>query len=328
MRWFTRDQIGAALAGEGEPPAPRAGIDRPPSHRGLAVRRARERALEGLDEQQREAATTLRGPVVVLAGAGTGKTRVITRRIAHGVDTGAYSPGRVMARHLHGEGGGRDALAPAFPRRGRAWRRAPSTRPRSRSSTTSGRLSRAIRCPASSTTRCASSRTPPTRWESSRTPRPFATSRAGSSGARSRSAASRRTPLSGRRGSGGSRSGGSRSFTRAYEKLKDERRQLDFEDVLLACAGMLEAEPQVTRAVREQYRHFTVDEFQDVSPLQHRLLDLWLGDRRDICVVGDASQTIYSFAGADARFLLEFGQRHEGTRCPPGEEPSIRCRRS
>ena len=101
---------------------------------------------------------------------------------------------------------------------------------------------------------------------------------------------------------------------RAYEKLKDERRQLDFEDVLLACAGMLEAEPHVARAVHEQYRHFTVDEFQDVSPLQHRLLELWLGDRRDLCVVGDASQTIYSFAGADARFLLEFASRHEDTR--------------
>jgi DNA helicase-2/ATP-dependent DNA helicase PcrA len=101
---------------------------------------------------------------------------------------------------------------------------------------------------------------------------------------------------------------------RAYEKLKDERRQLDFEDVLLACCGMLEAEPQVVKAVREQYRHFTVDEFQDVSPLQHRLLELWLGDRKDICVVGDASQTIYSFAGADARFLLEFASRHESAR--------------
>jgi DNA helicase-2/ATP-dependent DNA helicase PcrA len=100
----------------------------------------------------------------------------------------------------------------------------------------------------------------------------------------------------------------------AYEKLKDERRQLDFEDVLLACAGMLEAEPQVAKAVREQYRHFTVDEFQDVSPLQNRLLELWLGDRRDICVVGDASQTIYSFAGADASFLLDFPSRYEGAR--------------
>ncbi len=98
---------------------------------------------------------------------------------------------------------------------------------------------------------------------------------------------------------------------RRYEKVKDERRQLDFEDVLLACAGMLESEPRVAAAVHEQYRHLTVDEFQDVSPVQHRLLDLWLGDRRDICVVGDASQTIYSFAGADPRYLLEFPDRYE-----------------
>ena len=95
-----------------------------------------------------------------------------------------------------------------------------------------------------------------------------------------------------------------------YEALKDERRQLDFEDVLLACAGMLEAEPRVAASVHEQYRHFTVDEYQDVSPLQNRLLELWLGDRKDICVVGDASQTIYSFAGAEQRFLLEFERRH------------------
>ncbi len=85
------------------------------------------------------------------------------------------------------------------------------------------------------------------------------------------------------------------ALQRAYEKLKDERRQMDFEDVLLTCAGMIEAEPRVAAAVREQYRHFTVDEYQDVSPLQNRLLELWLGDRRDLCVVGDASQTVYSF---------------------------------
>ena len=80
-------------------------------------------------------------------------------------------------------------------------------------------------------------------------------------------------------------------------------------------------------AVHEQYRHFTVDEFQDVSPLQHRLLELWLGDRRDICVVGDASQTIYSFAGADARFLLEFASRSRGrARRAPRDELPIGCR--
>ena len=66
--------------------------------------------------------------------------------------------------------------------------------------------------------------------------------------------------------------------------------------------------------IRDRYRHFTVDEFQDVSPLQHRLLELWRGDRRDICVVGDASQTIYSFAGADASFLLDFPSRYEAAR--------------
>src|SRR5215204_3158664 len=77
---------------------------------------------------------------------------------------------------------------------------------------------------------------------------------------------------------------------------------------------MLEAEPHVAASVHEQYRHFTVDEFQDVSPVQHRLLELWRGDRRDVCVVGDASQTVYSFAGADARFLLDFANAHEDAR--------------
>ncbi len=85
-------------------------------------------------------------------------------------------------------------------------------------------------------------------------------------------------------------------------------------DVLLTCAGMIEAEPHVAAAVREQYRHFTVDEYQDVSPLQNRVLELWLGDRRDLCVVGDASQTVYSFTGADARYLLDFGRTHEDAR--------------
>jgi DNA helicase-2/ATP-dependent DNA helicase PcrA len=96
---------------------------------------------------------------------------------------------------------------------------------------------------------------------------------------------------------------------RAYESVKDERRQLDFEDVLLATAGMIEAEPRVAQQVREQYRFFVVDEYQDVSPLQQALLELWLGDRQDLCVVGDASQTIYSFAGASADFLLGFPTR-------------------
>src|SRR5699024_5905561 len=74
-------------------------------------------------------------------------------------------------------------------------------------------------------------------------------------------------------------------------------------------------EPRIAATVRNQYRTFLVDEFQDVSPLQFRLLKAWLGDRDDICVVGDTSQTIYSFTGSTADFLLDFSQYfHHATR--------------
>ena len=84
---------------------------------------------------------------------------------------------------------------------------------------------------------------------------------------------------------------------------------IDFEDVLLLTVGMLEEDRDVRERIRDQYRYFTVDEYQDVSPLQQRLLNLWLGNRDDICVVGDAAQTIYSFAGATSSFLMGFTQR-------------------
>src|SRR5699024_10668682 len=84
---------------------------------------------------------------------------------------------------------------------------------------------------------------------------------------------------------------------------------IDFEDVLLILVGILESEPRIAATVRNQYRVFLVDEFQDVSPLQYRLLKAWLGDRDDLCVVGDTSQTIYSFTGATSDYLLDFGQQ-------------------
>jgi DNA helicase-2/ATP-dependent DNA helicase PcrA len=95
----------------------------------------------------------------------------------------------------------------------------------------------------------------------------------------------------------------------AYETLKQQERAIDFEDVLLLTVGMLEEDRDVRERIRDQYRYFTVDEYQDVSPLQQRLLNLWLGNREDICVVGDAAQTIYSFAGASSSFLLGFTKR-------------------
>jgi DNA helicase-2/ATP-dependent DNA helicase PcrA len=265
-------------------------------------------ALDGLDEYQREAAATLRGPVVVLAGAGAGKTRVITHRIAHGVDTGAYSPQRVMAvtfttkaagelrgrlRALGIEGvSAKTFHAAALAQLNYFWPQvAGDEAPRIVDNKVKllAHAADALRLrPDRATLRDVAAQI---EW---------------------RKVTMRSIEQYGRLGRsvGTIRTEALVELMTQYEKLKDERRQLDFEDVLLACAGMLEAEPRVAVAVREQYRHFTVDEFQDVSPLQNRLLELWLGDRRDLCVVGDASQTIYSFTGADSRYLLEFPTRY------------------
>lgn len=270
-------------------------------------------ALAGLDDRQLEAATALRGPVVVLAGAGTGKTRVITHRIAHGVDTGAYSPQRVMAvtftTKAAGEMRGRLRAMGVNGVAARTFHAAALAQlnffwPTLARDTAPAIVDNKVRLLAHAA-------------DGIRLDPDVATLRDVAS-----EIEWRKVSMMGIDDYAAARPGGVGRLSvdrvvalqRAYEKLKDERRQLDFEDVLLACAGMLEAEPQVAKAVREQYRHFTVDEFQDVSPLQNRLLELWLGDRRDLCVVGDASQTIYSFAGADARFLLEFPSRYEGAR--------------
>lgn len=98
---------------------------------------------------------------------------------------------------------------------------------------------------------------------------------------------------------------------RVYEEAKSRRGVIDFEDVLLLTAAILEDRPDIADQVRSQYRHFTVDEYQDVSPLQQRLLDQWTGTAAgSLCVVGDASQTIYSFTGATPDYLLNFRTRH------------------
>jgi DNA helicase-2/ATP-dependent DNA helicase PcrA len=99
---------------------------------------------------------------------------------------------------------------------------------------------------------------------------------------------------------------------RAYESVNADRGQLDFEDLLLLMAAAIENDKRIAAEVQERYRHFTVDEYQDVSPLQQRLLDAWLADRDDLCVVGDPNQTIYSFTGASPSYLREFGKRFPG----------------
>lgn len=265
-------------------------------------------ALDSLDPEQRRAAEIVRGPVAVLAGAGTGKTRVITHRIAYGVEEGTYTPNRVLALTFTSKAAGelRGRLramgvvgvqaktfhAAALAQLNYFWPTvAGDTAPRIVDNKVRllAHAADAVRLrPDTNTLRDIAAQI---EWRkvTMRSIDEFATLDR-SVGAVSASALV--------------------DLMAAYEKLKDERRQLDFEDVLLACAGMIESEPKVAGAVREQYRHFTVDEYQDVSALQNRLLELWLGTRRDICVVGDASQTIYSFTGADASFLLDFGRTY------------------
>ncbi len=265
-------------------------------------------ALEALDTAQRQAAEIVRGPVAVLAGAGTGKTRVITHRIAYGVEEGTYTPNRVLAltftSKAAGELRGRLRAMGVVGVQARTFHAAALAQlnyfwPTVAGDTAPKIVDNKVRLlahaadtmrlrPDTNTLRDVASQI---EWRKV-TMRSIDDYRAlgrtvGSIGADALA-----------------------DLMRAYERLKDERRQLDFEDVLLACAGMIESEPRVATSIREQYRHFTVDEYQDVSPLQNRLLELWLGRRRDICVVGDASQTIYSFTGAEARFLLEFGTRY------------------
>ncbi len=270
-----------------------------------------ESLLDGLDAEQRVAAQSLLGPLCLLAGAGTGKTRAITHRIAYGVATGVYAPGRVMAltftsraaaelrgrlRVLGATGvAARTFHASALSQLGFFWPQViGGTMPRILDS--KGRLlgqaAEMLRLKLDTATLRDLAAEIEWRKVSRLTLDQYA-----------EIVAQRPLPalLTAEK---------MIALHSAYEAIKDDRRQLDFEDVLLATAGMIETEPRVAQQVREQYRFFVVDEYQDVSPLQQALLDLWLGDRQDLCVVGDASQTIYSFAGASADYLLGFPTRY------------------
>jgi DNA helicase-2/ATP-dependent DNA helicase PcrA len=98
----------------------------------------------------------------------------------------------------------------------------------------------------------------------------------------------------------------------AYEQVKRSTGVIDFEDLLRAAVWAIEEHADVADQVHAQYRHFVVDEYQDVNPVQQRLLEAWLGGRDDVTVVGDASQTIYSFTGATSTYLLDFPRRFRG----------------
>ena len=269
--------------------------------------------LEGLDPEQRDVVLAPRGPVCVLAGAGTGKTRALTHRIAYGVHAGQTKPGQVLAVTFTARAAGelrtrlrvlgvdgvqaRTFHAAALRQLRWFWPRviggeAPQISP-SKVALLAEAASRCrvradrplLRDLAAEVEWAKVTQTPPDDYP--------------------------RAAVAARRASPGDLS--AEEFAHvyaAYEAAKREAGRIDFEDVLLLTVAMMQDSPPMLDEVRSQYRHFLVDEYQDVSPVQQRLLDLWRGDGEDLTVVGDASQTIYSFTGATPTFLLGFATRH------------------
>jgi DNA helicase-2/ATP-dependent DNA helicase PcrA len=269
--------------------------------------------LDGLDESQRVVATTWGGPLCVLAGAGTGKTRALTHRIAHGVAEGKYQAEQVLAltfttkaasemgqrlRTLGVQGVATRTFHSAALRQlqhfwptitgGRLPDIAPSKAPLI--AKTLDQLSISV------DTAVVRDLAGDIEWRKvhAYTLEDYRVKRA---------ALGKSLP-------GGLSLEVVASIHERYEQVKDELGRIDFEDVLLGTLGMLETEQRVVERVRAQYGVFLVDEYQDVSPVQQKLLEVWLGSREDLVVVGDASQTIYSFAGASSSYLLEFPERY------------------
>ncbi len=273
--------------------------------------------LDALDPDQRQVAEHLEGALCVLAGAGTGKTRAITYRIAYGVAVGAYQPTQVLAVTFTARAAGemRSRLADlgvvgaqartfhsaALRQLTYFWPTAIGGR-RPEIETFKGRLVgiAAHRLGLSTDRALIRDLSAEVEWAkvTMTLPEDYA----------QQAAALRRDPP------GGLEAATVAQVLAAYEEAKTERGVIDFEDVLLLMVGILLDREDIADQVRGQYKHFVVDEYQDVSPLQQRLLDLWLGRRRQLCVVGDVSQTIYSFTGATPDFLTGFASRYAGAR--------------
>jgi DNA helicase-2/ATP-dependent DNA helicase PcrA len=267
--------------------------------------------LDDLDPEQRQVATALTGPVAVIAGAGTGKTRAITYRIAYGVATGTYNPTSVLAvtfttraagelRARLQQLGAHGVQARTF--HSAALRQAQYFWPRVYGgelpqvldnrmglvAEAAGRLRVRVDTPGLRDLVSEISWAKVSNVSAEDYPRLAAQ--------HTRQLASYDPETV------------SRVFA-AYEKAKRDRGRIDFEDILLCAAALMSEHAEIAETIRRTYRHLVVDEYQDVSPLQEALLNLWRGNRAELCVVGDPAQTIHSFAGAQAAYLTGFGQR-------------------
>ena len=269
--------------------------------------------LAALDPEQRVVATTFGCPVAVIAGAGSGKTRAITHRIAYGVATGAYSAGAVLAVTFTTRAAGelrgrlRSLGVPKVQARtfhSAALRQAQYFWPKAYGSELPRVADNRIGIVADAAHRLVPGGVDTGRLRDLTTEISWAK-------------VSNVLPpdyaevaeAAGREVDGVDATMVGRVYAR-YEQLKADRSLIDFDDVLLCAVAVLSDQPSALAEVRRIYRHLLVDEFQDVSPLQHRLLELWTGPEADLCVVGDPAQTIHSFAGARASYLTGFALAH------------------
>jgi DNA helicase-2/ATP-dependent DNA helicase PcrA len=274
-----------------------------------------EEILAALDEDQRTVALATRGPVCVIAGAGTGKTRAITHRIAYAAAIGTMDPSKVLALTFTARAAGemrtrlRSLGVPTVAARtvhsaalkqliyfwptvfgGRTPDLMNSKTPFLTEAVNRADLSGEIRITSRETMRDIA-----TEIEWAKVSQVAPIDYLDQVNARQMKPRVKAEHIA--------------AIYVAYESLKKQELAIDFEDVLLLTSAMLEEERTVRERVQDQYRFFTVDEYQDISPIQQRLINAWLGSRKDICVVGDPAQTIYSFAGATPVFLNTFTQR-------------------
>ncbi len=274
-----------------------------------------EEILAALDDEQRAVALATRGPVCVIAGAGTGKTRAITHRIAYASAIGAMDPTKILAITFTARAAGemrtrlrslgvptvaaRTIHAAALKQLLFFWPSVFGGRTPDLLTTKTGFLGEAINRAGLQGTININSRD--TLRDIANEIEWAKVSQIGPT--------DYLTELDNRAAKPRVNAEQVAQVYTAYESIKRQELAMDFEDVLLLTTAMLEEEREVRERVQDQYRYFTVDEYQDISPLQQRLINAWLGNRQEICVVGDPAQTIYSFAGATSSFLTTFTSR-------------------
>ena len=274
-----------------------------------------EEILAALDDEQRAVALASRGPVCVIAGAGTGNTRAITHRIAYAASIGVMDPQKVLALTFTARAAGemrmrlrtlgvptvaaRTIHSAALKQLLYFWPQVFGGRAPDLLTTKTGFITQAItRADLQGTLSITSRdlmRDVASEIEWAKSSQVVPEDYVNESSKRTQKPRINPEQIA--------------QVYSAYMSLMKQERTMDFEDVLLLTTAMLEEEREVRERVQDQYRYFTVDEYQDISPLQQRLINAWLGNRQEICVVGDPAQTIYSFAGATSSFLTTFTSR-------------------